>query len=213
MTGGEARLGRGATLTLAGVARLNPIDAEGSLYWLRLTEDSRAGLVVDGLLDELGAVPTNDDPYFDNSFFDELIGVSQLEQVDGVPRVFAAVMGLMALGVTIHLLVDALRANGRNLAVLRALGFRRGDVSRAVATQSIVYASVALAIGVPLGVVAGRAAWRLYAQQLGVVPEPVVPWPALSLLAAAALALAAVLGFALGRRTASISPATALRTE
>ena len=84
---------------------------------------------------------------------------------------------------------------------------------RAVTSQSIVYASVALAIGVPLGVVAGRAAWRLYAQHLGVVPEPVVPWLALSLLAAAALALAVVLGFALGRRTTSVSPATALRTE
>ena len=43
--GGEARLGRGAVLTLDGVTRLNP-DAAADGYWIRLTPDSIAGTVV-----------------------------------------------------------------------------------------------------------------------------------------------------------------------
>ena len=119
----------------------------------------------------------------------------------------------MALGVIIHVLISAQRANRRDLAVIRALGFRRGDIARALAWQSIVYALIALVAGIPLGVVAGRAAWHLYAQRLGAVPEPEIPWAGLGLVAAAALTIAGTIGFALSRRTTSKNPATTLRTE
>ena len=83
------------------------------------------------MLDELEATPTNNNPYFDNSFFDELIGVSQLAQFDDLHEDIAAVIGLMALGVDHQAtLVDALHANRRDLAVLRALASVRGDTGR-----------------------------------------------------------------------------------
>jgi putative transposase len=98
-------------------------------------------------------------------------------------QVFAVVMGVMIIGVIIHVLVSSLRVNRRDLAVMRALGFRRRDVGRAVAWQSITYASAAVAVGLPLGVVAGSIAWRVYAERLGVVPESVVPWTVLGAVA------------------------------
>jgi hypothetical protein len=82
-----------------------------------------------------------------------------------------------------------------------------------VAWQSVLYASVALAVGVPLGMIAGRIAWRAYAARLGAVPEPVVPWAALGLVAVGTLILAAICGVALSPRRAAASQATALRVE
>ena len=211
--GGEARLGRGAVLTLDGVTRLNP-DAAADGYWLRLTPDTNAGTVVAELRRHLGAAPSDGEPhYFDQSVFDEALAVQDLEQVDRVPQLFAVATAIMALGVIIHVLISARRANRRDLAVMRAIGFRRGDIARALAWQSIVYALIALVAGIPLGVVAGRVAWHLYAQRLGAVPEPEIPWAGLGLVAAAALTIAGTIGFALSRRTTSKNPATTLRTE
>ena len=214
LAGGEARLGRGATLTLDGVTRLNPqAEADGYLATVRRTlrrqrgrrrSDRRARCIP-----ARRAIPDTST----QSFFDEAVAVSEIEQVDRAPQLFAAVMGVMALGVIVHVLASGLRANRRDLAVVRALGFRRRDVGRAVAWQSITYMLAALAVGVPIGVVVGRISWRLYAERLGVVPEPMVPWPELGLVVASALMLAGAIGLVLGRSTTSIRPAMALRTE
>jgi hypothetical protein len=213
MAGGEARLGRGVTLTLDGVTRLNPQAAPDG-YWLRLAERSEPSAVVADLIRELGASPPAGDPgFFDQSFFVDTVGVGDIEQVDRAPQFFAAVMGVMALGVIVYLLASELGANRRDLAVMRALGFRRRDVGRAVGWQSIAYMLAALAIGVPIGVVAGRVAWWLYAERLGVVPEPTVPWSELALVAVSALALAGAIGMLLSRSTTSTQPAFALRNE
>jgi hypothetical protein len=213
LTGGEARLGRGATLTLDGLIRLNP-QAAADGFWLRLTQGSDPGAVVADLLAKLGASPPDgEEAFFDARFFDASLDISELEQVDRVPQLFAVATAVMALGVVIHVLISALRANRRDLTVMRALGFRRGDIGRAVAWQSIVYGLLALAAGIPLGIVAGRIAWRVYAQRLGAVPEPVIPWPSIALVAAATLTLAATIGFALSRPMTSMRPATALRSE
>ena len=213
LAGGEARLGRGATLTLDGVNRLNP-QAEADGFWLRLAERSDSSVVVADLIGELGASTPGDDPgYYDRSVFDEFAAVGEIEHVDRAPQLFAAVMGVMALGVIVHVLASGLRANCRDLAVVRALGFRRRDVGRAIVWQSITYMLAALAVGVPIGVVVGRISWRLYAERLGAVPEPMVPWAELGLVAASALMLAGTIGLTLGRSTTSIRPAIALRTE
>jgi FtsX-like permease family/MacB-like periplasmic core domain len=195
LTGAEG-LGRGAALTLDGLIRLNP-QAAADGYWVRLTQGSDPGAVVADLLAKLGASPPDDEEaFFDETFFDATLDIRDLEQVDRVPQMFAVATAVMALGVVIHVLISALRANRRDLTVMRALGFRRGDIGRAVAWQSIVYALLALAAGIPLGMVAGRTAWRVYAQRLGAVPEPVIPWPSIALVAAVTLTLAATTGFA-----------------
>lgn len=209
--GGDGRLGRGASVTLGAVKRLNPT-AEADGFWLRLADGSDAGAVVATLLDEVGAAH-QDDAFFPQAMFTDVLAVRDLEQVDRAPQLFAAVMGVMAVGVIAHVLVSALHANRRDLAMLRALGLRRRDVARVVAWQSVVYVLVASAVGVPLGVVVGRVAWRSYAQRLGAVPEPVVPWAALGAASAVALVIAVVAARALSRRATARGPATVLRSE
>jgi hypothetical protein len=208
---GDARLGRGATLTLDGVRRLNP-QAEPHVYWLRLADGSDPSTVVAEVLATVGAT-MSPDAFYGQSFFDTATSVREPDQIDRAPRLFAVVMGFLAIGVVVRVLASGMRAHRRDLAVGRALGFRRRDVGSAVGWQAITYALAALVIGVPLGVVVGRLAWRLYAERLGVVPESVTPWTQLALLAVATIVIAASIGVALGRRSSSGTPATALRAE
>jgi FtsX-like permease family len=213
VAGGTGRLGRGAVLTIEGIQRLNP-EAQPDGYWVRLTDGADASGAVAGLVEELDAVQNSDEfPFLPQAFFEGTVDLRDVEPLDRVPVTFAAVMGLLAVGVIVHVLVNALRANRRDLAVMRALGFRRGDVRRAVAWQSIIYALVALAIGVPLGVIAGRLAWRAYSERLGAVPEPVVSWGALGIVVAGVLVVAGLCGLAVSWRRAAASPADALRSE
>ena len=61
------------------------------------------------------------------------------------------------------------------LATLKSLGFTRRQVSSTVLWQSTTVALVALVVGLPLGVAAGRAVWVLLADRLGAVSQPVTP--------------------------------------
>ena len=122
-------------------------------------------------------------------------------------------MALLALGAVTHALASSVRRRRRDLAVLKTLGFVPGQVSATIAWQATTFAVVALALGLPLGVAAGRWAWQLTALQLGVESGPVVPLLPLA-IAAAASVLAANLAAAAPRWAAShLPPAAALRTE
>ncbi|MGZ7085522.1 MAG: hypothetical protein ACXVIH_04290, partial [Ilumatobacteraceae bacterium] len=64
-------------------------------------------------------------------------------------------------------------------------------------------------IGVPLGIVAGRALWNRFASALHVVPQPTVPVLPIMLIAVAAVALANIVA-AIPARIAARTPAAAL---
>ncbi len=85
-------------------------------------------------------------------------------------------MALMSVVVLGHVLVSSTTARRKELALLRAIGFDRRQVRRTVAWQAAAIATVALAVGVPLGVVVGRNVWLTFATRLGVVPEAAVPF-------------------------------------
>jgi hypothetical protein len=75
----------------------------------------------------------------------------------------------------------------------RVLGFVRRQAAAAVGWQATVVVLIGVAAGVPLGIAAGRVAWRLFDVNVGVVPVEVVPAVPLVLLAVAVLAAANVL--------------------
>jgi ABC-type lipoprotein release transport system permease subunit len=62
-----------------------------------------------------------------------------------------------------HTLVTSVRRRRRDLAMLKTLGFVRGRVVAAMVWQATTFAVVALAVGRPLGLAAGRWAWELTA--------------------------------------------------
>ena len=65
----------------------------------------------------------------------------------------------------------------------------------------------------PAGVAGGRWAWRLLAAQLGVLPEPSVPFTAIFIAIPAALVAANLIAAAPGQAAARTPIATVLRAE
>ena len=81
-----------------------------------------------------------------------------------------------------------LDAGGANAAeAVKLLSQLRGDGDRSEATT---IALAAIVVGIPLGVVAGRQLWTLYARQVGVLALPVTPIAALGAIAILAVLLA-----------------------
>ena len=114
------------------------------------------------------------------------------------------------LGLT---LAASVRRRRRDFALLKTLGFTRGQLAAAVAWQSSIIAIVGLAIGVPLGIAAGRWLWLLFARELSAVPAPVVPAGSIALAAAAALILANIVAAIPGQSAARTRAALVLRSE
>jgi ABC-type antimicrobial peptide transport system permease subunit len=92
----------------------------------------------------------------------------------------------------------------RDTGLLKVLGFTNRQVIAAVSWQATTMTVVGLVIGVPLGMVAGRTAWTLFARQLGVVPVAVV---------SASLIGGLALGVVLTANLLAIGPAAATRTK
>jgi ABC-type lipoprotein release transport system permease subunit len=83
-----------------------------------------------------------------------------------------------------------------------------------VACEAVTLAGLALLIGLPVGVLVARWGWTAFADQLGVVAEPVAPFPwGVMAIALGALLLALAVAAFPGRSAARTDPAFALRSE
>ena len=130
-----------------------------------------------------------------------------------MPFVLAGILALLAVATLAHLLVSAVRRRRRDLAILKTLGFSRGQVTAAVLWQSATLTALALLIGVPLGIGVGRWLWNFFATQQGVVVEPRIPVPAVLLVIPAAIVLAGLVAAVPARVASLTKPALVLRTE
>jgi ABC-type antimicrobial peptide transport system permease subunit len=81
----------------------------------------------------------------------------------------------------------------RETGLLKVLGGRQHPSVWAVSWQATTLAVVGIIIGVPIGLIAGRAAWDLFAGHLGVVPRSVVPVWLIAVLAVGVIVVANVL--------------------
>jgi putative ABC transport system permease protein len=84
------------------------------------------------------------------------------------PLLLGAVLALLAIGTLTHVLLASARRRRRDLALLKTLGLTRRQLLGVVAWQASALAAAALIVGVPLGVIAGRWSWRLFAGVVGV---------------------------------------------
>ena len=64
-----------------------------------------------------------------------------------------------------------------------------------------------------VGVVVGRWTWTLFAEQLGILPDPMVPLLAVLIAVPSALFLANLIAVVPGRLASRTPPAIALRSE
>jgi ABC-type lipoprotein release transport system permease subunit len=207
--GDKTAPGDGALLTLPGLRAVAPAFEDFSRTIARLDDEADGRAARRRIADRLGG---GVDDY-------RVLGVQQpadvvdLERVRATPVILAALLGLLGAATVAHALVTTIRRRRRDLAMLKTLGFTRGQVSAAIAWQASTIALVAVLVGVPLGVAVGRSAWSLLAADIGVVAEPAVAWLAVALalpvLLVGANLVAAVPAWLAGRTR----PAAVLRAE
>ena len=187
---------------LCGAELIAEIDREyGALIRLHDPADT------DAVLDEL----------FPEAAFTQLPGipssVTTLAEIGQVPLIVAVLVALIGIAAAANSLVLVGRRRGADLAILRALGMRPGDVRRAFSWQAVTMAAVAATIGVPAGVMLGRLVWTGIARPANVLirvdigPGPLVVVPAALLVVLLAVAVWP------GYRATRSCPAQVLRSE
>jgi hypothetical protein len=122
----------------------------------------------------------------------------------------------LALGAVVALaltLLASVRQRRRDLALLKTVGFVRWQLATAVAWQASVAAVVGIAVGIPLGIIAGRWLWDLFARQIYAVPYPTVSVPSVLLVAVGTLVLANLVAAVPARTAARTPTAFMLRAE
>jgi ABC-type lipoprotein release transport system permease subunit len=124
-----------------------------------------------------------------------------------------ALLGLLAVGTLSHALLAGVRRRYRDLALLKTLGLLRGQLLRVVFWEASTLAGSALLVGLPLGVIAGRWAWVIFAGSAGVAGQADVPVPLVLLAIPATLLLANLIAAGPAWSAARVPAATVLRSE
>ena len=200
---GFADFGEGFALTLAGVERL---DRPANQVWFPLRW-------ADGVDQRAAAERLRAKVPVTLNLLQRPADLVNFGRVETMPVVTGGLIACLAMAMLGHLLVSSVRHRRRDLAVLKALGFQRRQVSLTVVWQASTLVVLALAIGVPVGVAAGRWTWLAVATQIGVVPEPVLPARLLALLAVATVLAANLVAAVPAWMAARTHPATVLRSE
>ena len=210
--GARTSLGEGGLLTIRADGEAPPwLETQTNALFVRL----RAGA------DRVAAVKRLGESLFEAGEFPGSIAVVDVQRpaeiahhrdMGSSPSVLAALLGVGAVAALTLSLAAFVRRGRRDLAVLKVIGFTRRQVGRVVQAQGLALVLVGGAIGVPVGVAAGRWLWRIYAEGLYVEPQSRVP--VLALVATAAGAVVLTLLAAAGPSAASRrTPASVLRTE
>jgi hypothetical protein len=129
------------------------------------------------------------------------------------PVILAAGLAAGALAALALTLAASVRRRRRDLALLRTLGFTRGQLAGTVAWQATVAAVIGILVGVPVGVAIGRRLWVLFAHAIYAVPEPTVPVLPVVLMALGALVLANIAAAIPGRLAARTPAAGLMRAQ
>jgi len=141
------------------------------------------------------------------------VAVADLARLSDLPLALAVFFALLACATVAHALVTTVRRRRHDLAVLRSLGFTRRQTRGAIAWQATLLAVAGIVVGVPLGIVAGRIAWRALADDFPIAYAPPLAAFAVVLVTAVALLLANALAAGPAYVAARIRPAEALRVE
>ena len=192
--------GRGAAMVASGLQRVVP-DAPLQQLALRL----QPGAAPDDVLPGVDVTPSSR-----QTRPPDVVNVARSRSV---PTIVAVVVAVLAVVVLLHALLTSVRARRLDIAVLRALGADRPWITRVVHIQASVLGLLSLAIGVPVGIVAGRAAYRAFADRLGLVATPSMPIVLVSGLAVAVVVLANLSAAVPARRAGRVPPSVLLHDQ
>jgi hypothetical protein len=184
---------------LPGTSELYP-----TLFVVRVAAGADRRQAIARLREDFGGTVTGPRPHSD---------VRNVRRVGYLPGLLAVVVALLAVGTVAHALASSVRRRRRDLAILKTMGFVRGQVSATVAWQATTFAVVAILVGLPLGVAAGRWTWRLTAEQLGVASPPVTPPLLILAIATGAVVAANLIAAPSGWVAGRLRPALVLHSE
>ncbi len=139
--------------------------------------------------------------------------IDRLRHVAWFLPALAILMCALALIAVAHALITAARRRRYELAVLKALGFERGQVRTTLAWQASALASAGIVFGIPAGLIVGRLAWSLVARNLGVATTVALPALALAIVVPATLLLVNVVAYPPARAAARTRTSVALAAE
>jgi hypothetical protein len=129
------------------------------------------------------------------------------------PELLGFTLAIFGMATLIHLLLVSIARRRRELALLKVLGFVRRQIRVTVTWQAVTVGLVGVAVGVPVGIVAGHAAWLAFATYVGAVPESVVPAGQLAVIGAAVLLVGIALAVIPAGLASRVRPAVALREQ
>ena len=207
---GDANPGEGAGLTFGGLQAIRP-DSPETIFFVRYRPGTDPHAAADAL-QQLAAVKTGTGGVMGPADVKSQ-ALNDLRRVNHLPLALAGLLFVAALATLAHTLVTSIRRRNRDLALLKTLGFVNRQVSATVAWQASILALAAVLVGVPLGLAAGRWGWRAFADQLGTVPQPVIPLIPVLLALPVSLVMANLVAAVPGWLASRVRPAVALRTE
>jgi hypothetical protein len=206
--GEVGRLGEGVYVNPEGAERIDgePVDPSDTGLLIRLAP----GADLDAVIGDLEAETESFIFVISQGRPTDIVNFGRVE---ATPYILGGILAALSVATLTHLLVSATRRRRRELAILKTLGFVRSQVRATVGWQATTLVSVALIIGVPLGIAVGRWAWTLFADGLGVVAVPRVPLLVIALLIPGAVLVANLVAAAPAAAAARTRPATVLKAE
>jgi hypothetical protein len=139
--------------------------------------------------------------------------VRNLEGLRSLPWLIAGVIAALAAITLAHALIVTVTRGRRQLAILSVLGMDRWGIRRVTASTTAAIVASAAVIGVPAGLIAGRAVWRWLANTASLAPTAAVGWLAPLLVVVAGLAAAQIVTLLATRRLVHTTPARLLRVD
>jgi hypothetical protein len=132
-------------------------------------------------------------------------------QSANLPLVLGLAVALFGSATVLHFLLVSVRRRRRDTGMLKTLGMLGRQVRAVVLWQATCVGVVAVVVGVPLGVVAGRVAWDLTASGFGVVSVVVVPVSEVATVVAGSLVAVNLLALLPARISSRLRPVPLLR--
>jgi ABC-type antimicrobial peptide transport system permease subunit len=139
--------------------------------------------------------------------------ISNYARIQGVPQLLALVLAVLGVGVLVQLMIVWVQRRRRDIAILKTIGFVQRQVLALVAWQAGTFAAISLVIGIPLGILAGRAAWALFANELGIGTSSVVPGVRVAYCIPAVLLITMIVAAGPAWFASRVQPARVLHSE
>ena len=191
---------------------LPPVDeraAEATEDWLLLRW--RPGADVQAAQKRFATLAAGQDYFVERATLPS--AVVSLGQLRSLPFALAVFFGLLAVATVAHALVTTVRRRRRDLAILRSIGFTRGDSRLAIAWQATIIAIIGLIVGIPLGIITGRVIWKQLAESFPVAYTPPLTLVVVALVVPVAIVIANLVAAGPAHAATRIRPARVLRAE